>query len=284
MNILGEQQFTHTNFYTNQEVIDTFKTYINNIINRYKASPAIFSWELANEARCQESNCQGSDVLTKWADEISQYIKSLDSNHLVTFGGYGYLNEGKGSHNYDFNYDGDSGEDYKAILALKSIDFGTVHHYTDNDTIKGEDYGVQWLKDHNAISVAANKPMVVEELGVNRQSSDISMTDMLSAFEKYMADAKEANAIQGTLLWSCDVMGGSCPVNNDPYAICQGEDFYGTLVTDFTKKMAMKSGEGGAVAESPTPTTGGVAGPTSAIPPTETSSEADDGEDSECEL
>jgi len=244
MNILGEQDFTHTNFYTNTQIKDAWKTYVAHVVNRYKNSPAIFSWELANEARCQESNCAGG-VLTKWADEMSQYIKSLDSHHMVTFGGYGYFNYGKtdiaASHDYDFNYDGDSGEDYNAIIALPGIDFGTVHHYTVYDTSNTETYGLQWLKDHNAASVKANKPMVVEELGVNRTSPGMSMVDVLQSYETYIASA-DANAIQGVLLWSCDVVGGSCPFQGDPFAICQGDDFYTKLVTDFVKTMAKKSG------------------------------------------
>ena len=38
------------------------------------------------QARCQEPDCNGSQVLTTWADQISQYIKSIDSNHVRVFG------------------------------------------------------------------------------------------------------------------------------------------------------------------------------------------------------
>ena len=52
---------------------------------------------------------------------------------LVTFGGYGFFNDGSGANNWDFNYDGASGEDFAAILDLKNIDFGTFHLYTDDN-------------------------------------------------------------------------------------------------------------------------------------------------------
>ena len=86
-----------------------------------------------SQARCQDPDCNGSQVLTTWADQMSQYIKTLDTNHLITFGGYGYFNDGPGSHSWDFNYDGASGEDFGAILDLPNIDFGTFHLYTDDN-------------------------------------------------------------------------------------------------------------------------------------------------------
>lgn len=86
----------------------------------------------SSQARCEEPECNGSQVLTTWADQMSQYIKSIDSNHLVTFGGYGFFNDGTGANNWDFNYDGASGEDFAAILDLQDIDFGTFHLYTDD--------------------------------------------------------------------------------------------------------------------------------------------------------
>ena len=73
------------------------------------------------------------------------------------------------------------------------------------------------------------------------------MTDTMKAYEEYMADAEEAFAIRGTLLWSCDVVGGQCPLSHDPYAICQGDGFYGDLVTGFMESMKGKvdRGDGG---------------------------------------
>ena len=70
------------------------------IVNRYKNSPAIFAWELANEPRC--SQCPSS-VITNWATSISAYIKSLDSKHMVALGDEGWFDTasiGDGSYAY----------------------------------------------------------------------------------------------------------------------------------------------------------------------------------------
>ena len=184
-------------------------------------------------------SCLCKDLL-----QISQYIKSLDSNHLVAFGGNGFLNEKPTDGNYDFNYDGDSGEDYTAVLALKGIDYGTVHSYTDFNNAQNQSYTLKWLKHHNDISVQASKPMLVGEIGVTNVSSELSQTDVYAALEQYLANANQSSAIQGVLLWSVDVMGRKCPEDWDPYAICQSNaTAYSTLATDFAKAMA-KKGEG----------------------------------------
>ncbi|KDQ56016.1 glycoside hydrolase family 5 protein [Jaapia argillacea MUCL 33604] len=72
--------------------IDTcvFKAYVQAVVARYKDSPAIFGWEIANDARCFSSlpaspSCN-TQSLTKWHADIAKYIKSIDCNHLVTTG------------------------------------------------------------------------------------------------------------------------------------------------------------------------------------------------------
>jgi mannan endo-1,4-beta-mannosidase len=41
----------HDEFYTNQQILDEFTTYTTTIVTRYMNSPAIFSWEIANDPR-----------------------------------------------------------------------------------------------------------------------------------------------------------------------------------------------------------------------------------------
>ncbi|KAL9074998.1 MAG: hypothetical protein Q9161_001929 [Pseudevernia consocians] len=234
-NLLGDGQ-SQADFYTDPTVVNAFKNYVSEIVTRYKDSPAIFAWELANEARCEDPECNGSQVLTTWADQISQYIKSIDSNHLVTFGGYGYFNDGAGANNWDFNYDGASGEDFAAILDLPNIDFGTFHLYTDDNGAHGPDYGLQWLKDHNDACAAARKPCVLEELGVNR---NLSVQSVMNQYQTYILSS-EAQAIRGSMDWSGFYVDAACPSPSDPYAICASDPFYGQVVTEFVPSMAAK--------------------------------------------
>lgn len=85
-------------WYNNSNCQTQYKKFINAVVSRYKASTAIFAWELANEPRCQ--GCATS-VITNWATTISAYIKSLDSAHMVALGDEGFMNGGgDGSYPY----------------------------------------------------------------------------------------------------------------------------------------------------------------------------------------
>lgn len=165
---------------------------------------------------------------------------------MVTFGGVGNFDDGYGAHNWDFAYDGQSGESFSAILALPNIDFGTVHLYTNSysGSNDGPGYGMQWLKDHNDAAVQAGKPLIVEELGVTRTDPNLSQAAVLRQYEDYMS-SEGATAIQGGMLWSCDVAAGdadgqSCPVPGDPYAVCRGSSDFVQLVTRFAGAMGAK--------------------------------------------
>jgi endo-1,4-beta-mannosidase len=41
----------HDQFYLNQQIIDQFKNYATQVVNRYINSPSILSWEIANDPR-----------------------------------------------------------------------------------------------------------------------------------------------------------------------------------------------------------------------------------------
>lgn len=72
-----------TSWYTNTAAQAAYQTYIKTVVSRYSSSSAIFSWELANEPRC--NGCDTS-VLYNWIKTTSAYIKSLDSKHMVCIG------------------------------------------------------------------------------------------------------------------------------------------------------------------------------------------------------
>jgi mannan endo-1,4-beta-mannosidase len=113
-----------TTFYTTPAAQEAYQAYIAFIVNRYKSS-AIFSWELCNEPRCQ--GCDSS-VIYNWASTTSAYIKSLDSRHMVTLGGEGWLcGGGDGSYVYSCA----TGVDFAKILGIATLDYGTFHLYPD---------------------------------------------------------------------------------------------------------------------------------------------------------
>ncbi|MBE3048817.1 cellulase family glycosylhydrolase [Candidatus Bathyarchaeota archaeon] len=159
---------TRTKFYTVPAIKDAFKHYVEAMVTRYKDSPAVMAWELANEPRCKaddvrnlprSENCT-PEVLSEWIDEMSTYIKSIDSNHLVTWGGEGAFN----IESDDDFYNGSDGGDFDHELSIENIDFGTFHSYPDWWT-KTVEWTNQWIRDHAEAGRKAGKPVVHEEYG-----------------------------------------------------------------------------------------------------------------------
>ncbi len=91
------------------------ESYVRTIVERYKTSPNIFAWELANEARCGSDTLAsgpacvpGTETLLKWYRQQSDFVRSLyvktfvrnhvnadlqcrDPFHLITTGGEGHF-------------------------------------------------------------------------------------------------------------------------------------------------------------------------------------------------
>jgi mannan endo-1,4-beta-mannosidase len=116
---------TKQSWFTNSKAQAQYKKYISTVVARYANSNALFSWQLANEPRCQ--GCS-TDVIYKWATEISAYIKSLDSKHMISIGDEGFGLAGQSSYPYGFS----EGVDFVKNLAIKDISFGTIHMYPDS--------------------------------------------------------------------------------------------------------------------------------------------------------
>ncbi|KII88513.1 glycoside hydrolase family 5 protein [Plicaturopsis crispa FD-325 SS-3] len=85
----------HDEFYTNETIINAFKNWTTQVVSRYVNSSAIFSWELANDPRCNSSLTASSgcntQTITKWHDTLAQHVKSVDPNHLVNSGNHGFF-------------------------------------------------------------------------------------------------------------------------------------------------------------------------------------------------
>ena len=102
-----------------------YQAYIKAVVSRYSSSSAVFAWELANEPRC--NGCDTS-IIYNWAKTTSQYIKSLDSKHMVTIGDEGFGLPGDTSYPYQ------KGEGVSWIdnLNITTLDFATFHMYPDS--------------------------------------------------------------------------------------------------------------------------------------------------------
>ncbi|KIY61398.1 glycoside hydrolase family 5 protein [Cylindrobasidium torrendii FP15055 ss-10] len=192
--ILGSDN--HDLFYTDEKVIAAFKDYIKTFVTRYKDETTIMAWELGNEPRCRGSTGTSTGtctpaILTAWAKDISAYIKSLDSNHLVALGDEGFYNQPSAP---TYPYQGGEGIDFDANLNISTLDFGTFHSYPISwgQTSDPQGWGTQWITDHAASMKAANKPVIIEEFGV-----DANQTTVYTAWYAEI----ESSGLTGDLIW-----------------------------------------------------------------------------------
>ncbi|KAG6843608.1 hypothetical protein H0H93_000540 [Arthromyces matolae] len=108
-------------------------------------------------------------TVTAWVKELSAYIKSIDSNHLVAIGDEGFYNQPSAA---TYPYQGSEGVDFAANLLISTVDFGTFHDswgQSGNETA----WGTQWIADHAASQASANKPVILEEFGVTSNQATV---------------------------------------------------------------------------------------------------------------
>jgi mannan endo-1,4-beta-mannosidase len=191
-----------------------YQKYIEAVVSRYKTSTAVFAWELANEPRC--TGCD-LDTLYTWATETSAYIKSLDSNHMVTLGdeGFGLSTDSDGS--YPFTT-GAGGYNWTQNLAIPSIDFGTYHLYP-SSWGEVDTWGNLWIDAHAAAAAAIGKPAILEEYG------SLTHTDELP----WQAEILKTNTA-GDMYWQYGDTLSNGETSNDGYTIYYGTAEYAELV------------------------------------------------------
>ena len=208
-----------SDFYSNTGAMQDFQDYINFIINRvnpytglaYKDDPTIMAWELANEPRGFNNN---STDFNAWIDSTAAYIKSLDSNHLVTTGCEG-----------DTPWPPWNGLDFIANHDGPDIDYATCHIWPQNwgwydpcypSSYAGAETAARnYLLDH--LDEAENnlgKPLVLEEFGLARDweplhdiyypNSPTTYRDLFyeAMFDEIFNSASNGGAAAGDNFWA----------------------------------------------------------------------------------
>lgn len=202
----------HHEFYTDPRVKTAYKNWVQHLITRvnsidgvpYVDDPAIFSWELTNEARSinyedyDSPDGWDTETITQWADEMSTWVKSLDPNHMVAMGDEGFVNGEtdqvfKNSTQHEF-YQASYGIDNEAITALKNIDYGTYHLYPDHWGTARR-WGNGWIEDHIGIGRRVDKPMVLEEYGIHIRRSQENSGPIVHGWERREVAYKDWNDI-----------------------------------------------------------------------------------------
>lgn len=167
-----------------------YRKWIEKIVNRrntinqklYSNDDAIMAWQLANEPRPMKKS--SIDDYKKWVGKTSQFIKSLDSNHLVSVGAEGIIGTAMDT------------SLFKEIHSLPSIDYMTIHlwpktwqwyngetiHSTTDTTLEKSK---KYIELHSKLCQNINKPLVIEEFGLHRDESSFEENSTTQHRDKY---------------------------------------------------------------------------------------------------
>lgn len=178
----------------------------------YIQDPTIMTWELANEPRAfSDAN---KEAFLNWVNSTSAFIKSIDSNHLVTTGTEG-----------SWGCEGDI-ELFEKIHATKNIDYLTIHVWPYNwgwfkindmaGTITlAKENSAKYIDNHLKVAQKLNKPLVFEEFGLPRDgflfspSSAVTYRDIYYdfAFNNILESVKCKGVLAGANFWAFSGIG-----------------------------------------------------------------------------
>jgi mannan endo-1,4-beta-mannosidase len=228
-------------FYRNAAAQAEYRKVIASIVKRvntvtgkpYSEDANILSWQLANEPRPGSSKATADEkaVYVKWIDETARYVHGLDKNHMVSSGSEGLAG---------------SARDEQLFLdshKTPAIDYLTYHLWPknwgwfdsknpeatwDGAVAKSRDY----LNSHIELAKQLNKPIVLEEFGMDRDGASFSIKATTKVRDRFYSEvfeivtqrAQKGDPIAGFNFWA---WGGAGRAANADYWWKPGNDFVG---------------------------------------------------------
>jgi mannan endo-1,4-beta-mannosidase len=180
-------------FYTNENARRLYRQHVEKIAARkntvtgrmYRDDPAIFGYELLNEAQSITARWEERRA---WFTEMSGYLKSLDPNHLIAPGDWGYRTAAER-------------REWLKDHALPNIDYCDVHNYPrdDGDSFVNSPQALkEFMQDRVAAAAAVNKPLVFGEFGMSRDGfKGFSEVDWFRAY----FDNTARDGVGGAMFW-----------------------------------------------------------------------------------
>jgi len=195
-------------FYRSRAAVEMFHEHVRRIVGRtnhltsvaYRDDPSIMAWQLCNEPRPGTTESVIAESLPayyEWINGSAQLIRALDPNHLVSLGHEGTIATGE--------------HEDRVAEAHVHIDYVTAHIWPLNwGWVNGKDLAATWddgamkiaayLKTHERIARALNKPLILEEFGFPRDGERYDPSAGTSFRQRYYAmiyDAVESSVVRG---------------------------------------------------------------------------------------
>ena len=180
-------------FYTNETARRLYRAHIEKIATRrntvtgllYKDDPTIFGYELINEGQCLTGRWEEQRA---WIAEMSNYLRSLDPDHMIAPGVWGYRLAAER-------------REWLADHALPNIDYCDVHNYPKDDHDVGVDSPKalnEFIENRVAAAYSLKKPLVFGEFGIGPEGyNGTSEIDWYRAYLDYAA----RNGAGGAMFW-----------------------------------------------------------------------------------
>ncbi len=180
-------------FYTNETARALYRQHVEKVAARrntvtgilYRDDKTIFGYELINEGQCLTGRWEERRA---WIAEMSAYLKSLDPNHMIAPGVWGYRTAAER-------------REWLKDHALPNIDYCDAHNYPrdDHDTFVDSPPALgEFIANRVAAAAAVNKPIVFGEFGMSPDG--FSGTSRLDWFRAYFDHAARDGA-GGAIFW-----------------------------------------------------------------------------------
>jgi len=180
-------------FYSNETARRLYREHVERVATRrnsitgvlYRDDPTIFAYELMNEAQCLPGRWGERRA---WIAEMSAYLRSLDPDHLIAPGDWGYRSAAER-------------REWLLDHQLPEIDYCDVHNYPRNDTDSFVDSPAalgQFIDNRAAAAFSIGKPLVLGEFGMATEGyQGISQADWYRAF----IESSVRDALGGAIFW-----------------------------------------------------------------------------------
>src|SRR6185503_6266049 len=180
-------------FYSNPDTRRMYRDHVLRLVTRrntvtgilYRDDPNIFGWELMNEAQVITGRWEERRA---WFTEMSAYLKSLDPNHLIAPGTWGYRSSSER-------------REWLADHAIPTIDYCDVHNYPrdDHDSFVNSPAALkEFVENRAAAAYSLRKPLVLGEFGMGVEGHNgASQVDWYKAF--FEANARAG--VAGAMFW-----------------------------------------------------------------------------------
>src|SRR5215211_4812720 len=180
-------------FYSNPETRRLYREHLEKLATRrntvtgvvYRDDPTIFGWELMNEAQAITGRWAERRA---WFEEMSGYLKSLDPNHMIAPGTWGYRSSSER-------------REWLADHALPTIDYCDVHSYPrdDHDSFVDSPTALkEFIENRAAAAFSIKKPLVFGEFGMGVEGyNGASQVDWYKA----LFDGNARAGAAGAMFW-----------------------------------------------------------------------------------